>query len=85
MNKNNYTVTTFGRLKDLCIENEWFTCGDCEQYSKLFYANENGATIAEIATIIWLCSDENVRRSDILNELKKARKEFLKIFKNEWY
>lgn len=78
------SVTSSIILRDLCINNNWFTCGSCEQYDKLFYANENGATIAEIATIIWLCSDDNIRRSDILFELKKERKRYLKNLNSDW-
>ena len=72
-----YTVTTTENLRTLCIENNWFTCGDNRQYEKLFYANENGCSIEEIATIIWLCSDDSEwRRIDILDELKAARLDF---------
>ena len=66
LNMKKYTVTT-SNLRALCIENNWFTCGDNHQYEKLFYANENGCSIEEIATIIWLCSDDSEwRRIDIL-------------------
>lgn len=80
------TVTTTAELRQLCIKNNWFTCGTNEQYDKLFYANENGCPIKEMATIIWLCSDEDVRRIDVLTELKAARKEYLKRLRkqNEW-
>lgn len=69
---NNYSVTTPTRLRMLCIQNNWFTGGTIEQYDKLFYANEHGCPIEEIATIIWLCSGES-RRIDILDELKKEQ------------
>lgn len=68
-----YSVTETMMLRELCIKNEWFTCGSCRQYEKLFYANENGCPLQEIATIIWLCSDEEIRRVDIVDELKAAR------------
>ena len=64
-----YSVTTTQELRQLCIDNDWFTCGTIEQYDKLFYANENGCPIGEIATIIWLCSDEDCRRLDVLDIL----------------
>lgn len=64
-----YSVTTTWELRELCINNNWFTCGTVEQYEKLFYANENGCPIEEIATIIWLCSDEECRRLDVLDIL----------------
>ncbi len=73
----NYSVTTRENLRSLCIRKNWFTCGDCTQYEKLFYANENGCPIEEIATIIWLCSEEGCRRTDILDELKNENEEYL--------
>lgn len=81
-----YTVTTASELRQLCIKNNWFAAGSNEQYEKLFYANENGCPIKEIATIIWLCSNEEVRRIDVLAELKAARKSYLKRLRkrNEW-
>lgn len=73
-----YTVTTNEDLRLLCIKNNWFTCGSNEQYEKLFRANEGLAPIEEIATIIWICSDENQWcRRDILEELKKVHEEYL--------
>lgn len=58
------------KLRSLCIEHGWFTCGTNSQYSKLFEMNEQGAGIEQIATVIWLCSDsdipENCRRDIIL-------------------
>ena len=69
-----YSVTTTWELRELCIENNWFTCGSIGQYEKLFYANENGCPIEEIATIIWLCSDEECRRLDVLDVLTEVHK-----------
>lgn len=75
----NYTVTTNINLRSLCIAHNWFTCGSCEQYAKLFYANENGYTLEEIATIIWLCSNDNWCRKDILSILTDERRSFLQM------
>ena len=73
-----YTVTTTEELRALCCENNWFTCGTASQYEKLFYANEMGCPIEEIAAIIWLCSDsDDVCRRDILFELKAKQEEYL--------
>lgn len=69
-----YSVTTTWELRELCINNNWFTCGTNRQYEKLFYANENGCPIEEIATIIWLCSDEDCRRMDVLDILTDIHK-----------
>ena len=79
MNKmeRNYTVTYPEELRHLCIKNNWFTEGSNSQYEKLFYANENGCPIEEIATIIWVCSDsEKWCRRDILAELKAVQVNF---------
>jgi hypothetical protein len=75
-----HTVTTNENLRSLCIKNNWFTEGSNKQYEKLFYANENGCPIEQIATIIWVCSDSDVWcRRDILDELKNARVNFWKL------
>lgn len=76
--KKEYTVTTPENLRSLCIRKNWFTCGTNEQYEKLFYANEHGCPIEEIATIIWLCSDsEEHCRRDILWKLEQELEEYL--------
>lgn len=73
------TVCDKQHLVNLCIKNNWFTEGSNKQYEKLFYANENGCPIEQIATIIWVCSDSDVWcRRDILDELKNARTDFWK-------
>lgn len=71
-------ITTNERLRILCIIHDWFTCGDKKQYEKLFYANEHGYTVEEIATIIWLCTDEKWKHEEIHKILTEERK----IFKN---
>lgn len=73
-----YSVTTNTNLRNLCIAHNWFTSGTCEQYEKMFYANENGCPIEEIATIIWLCSNGDTR-SDILTVLRLERREYLRL------
>lgn len=74
-----YSVIPTEDLRALCIKKDWFTCGTNEQYAKLFLANSHGAPIEEIATIIWLCSDDEEHcRRDILADLKAARAEWTK-------
>lgn len=69
-----YSVIPTDDLRRLCIKRNWFTCGTVEQYEKLFYANSHGCTMEEIATIIWICSDDEQHcRRDILADLKEAR------------
>lgn len=67
-----YSIVPNDKLRELCIKNNWFTCGSNSQYEKLFEGNINGFTPMEIATIIWLCSD-NTDRNTILATLKSAR------------
>lgn len=82
--KKDYTVTTPEKLRSLCIRKNWFTRASCEQYEKLFYANEHGCTIEEIATIIWLCSEcEGYGRRDILWELNEEQDEYLRAIGDE--
>lgn len=67
-----YSIVPNDQLRELCIKNKWFTCGSTAQYDKLFEGNTNGFTPMEIATIIWICSD-NTDRNTILATLKSAR------------
>lgn len=79
----NYTVTDSRELRRLCIKHNWFTCGSIDQYDKLFYANENGCPIEEIATIIWICSNEKHCRRDILSCLIDERRNYLRTIRSE--
>lgn len=61
------------KLRSLRIENHWFTCGTTRQYEKVFEMNEQGASIEQLATAIWLCSDEEEHcRRDIVMALHEA-------------
>lgn len=71
-----YSVTDPARLRMLCIRQNWFTCGSNEQYEKMFYANDNGWPIEDIATAIWICS-KNVDRDTVLNVLREEREYYL--------
>lgn len=55
MKKYNVKIEN-GTLRQLCITNDWFTAGTCEQYEKLFELNEKGASVETLATVIWTCS-----------------------------
>lgn len=60
---------TFEDLYRMCNNNNWFTCGDNSQYNKLFELNREGASIEELALVIYICSD--CSRESILNKLKE--------------
>ena len=65
---------TAEELRSLCIKNHWFGSGSNEQYVKFFQANENGATLSQLALIIWICSSL-VSRTEILQKLTEERNE----------
>lgn len=47
------------KLREMCIENNWFTCGSNMQYDRLFKMNESGKfSISQIALVIWLCCED---------------------------
>lgn len=54
--ENNQRRLDFETLYTLCNKNQWFTAGTCKQYDKLFERNRQGASLTELATIIWICS-----------------------------
>ena len=59
------------RLRHLCIENQWFTCGTVRQYEKLFEMNDAGRSVEELALVIWICST-GYSEMQILRMLKEA-------------
>lgn len=61
---NKSTIDYF-ELRELCIDNNWFTSGSIRQYEKLFDRNREGASLDELATIIWICSDETHTKQSI--------------------
>lgn len=44
-------------IRDLCIKNDYFTCGSNEQYNKMFEFAKVTKNHLEVAQMIWLCSD----------------------------
>ena len=65
-----YTKLSTEKLYYLCNKYQWFTAGDRDQYDKLFLKNRNGATLEQLALIIWLCSS-NAEEKYILEILEK--------------
>lgn len=72
-----YSITYPEDLRSLCIRKNWFTCGSIRQYDKLFQRNDEGASVEEIATIIWICSSEEHSKEEILAELNEVHEEYL--------
>lgn len=71
----NNTKLATDNLYVLCNENQWFTCGTNEQYSKMFDENRNGCTLDELILIIWLCSDSSWTKESIKTTIEKFIKE----------
>ena len=57
-------------LRSFCIRSNYFTAGDCDMYRKLFQANDDGASLDDLATIIWVCSS-GVSRREVLENLRQ--------------
>ena len=79
--KRYYTVCTSWELRQLCIDNDWFTQGSNRQYEKMFDANAEVKPIEFVATIIWTCS--NAEYEDILAKLNEKMNEYLKEINEE--
>lgn len=63
---------------ELCNKNQWFTHGTTTQYEKMFdYVAENDIKasdtdkISKLATMIWICSDDEFTEESIYNALYK--------------
>lgn len=81
-NVSNAIRKSVDEVRSLCIKNNWFTCGDNRQYGKMFDKVREHAEIDEVATMIWICS-EDVTKEEIVKqlsepELNKERIEFVR-------
>ena len=70
-----YGVTYPERLRNLCIENGWFSSGD-PKLERILFANENGFNIIQISAIIFVTT-EGVLESSIYSALVRERKFYL--------
>lgn len=59
------------KLYDLCVEKNYFTCGDNMQYMRMFELARSGAPAHDVALVIWICSD-NIDLDEIENEVRKV-------------
>lgn len=41
-------IMTTDDLRNLCIKENWYTCGDCEEYSNLLSMTKNGCKLRNI-------------------------------------
>lgn len=58
----------------LCNRHNWFNAGTCEQYERLRKMVRAGATMREIALVIWICTTEDSGETieSISEKLKEA-------------
>ena len=57
------SIISNDKLRNLCTKHSWFDEGTESQQEKLFRINENGGTVDELTTAIWMCSSQH--RCDI--------------------
>lgn len=67
---NNGSTIEFNDLRNLCISKEYFTCGDCTAYDRLFKLNESGASIETLAACIWTNSSDYADLDTITEQLR---------------
>lgn len=60
----------FNDLRNLCIANDYFTCGDCTAYDRLFKLNNSGASIETLAACIWTNSSDYADLDTITEQLR---------------
>lgn len=65
-------------LRELCIKNDWFTCGTIKQYEKLFDRNKEEASINELSIII-LNDKKNAKESITKRYFKSSKYSILSI------
>ena len=57
-------------MYSLCNRYQWFTCGTCSQYEKLFDMVREGWRAKDLALVIYICS-EGYSEKQILSVLKR--------------
>lgn len=53
---------------NLCVRENWFTCGSNSCYERMFSLVDKGYGVEKVAVAIWVCSD-NVDLSEITSKL----------------
>ncbi len=64
---------TFENVRELCIEHDWFREGDGDQFSALHDMIREGASLEDVALVIWICSVNTAKsREEVFEILKEA-------------
>lgn len=72
-------ILTTMDVYELCNKYQWFTCGTCEQYDRMFeFVRERNIKslmidydMKELACIIWICSDEKFTVDEIYKAIRQ--------------
>ncbi len=67
------TINNVTALWELCNRENLFTCGSNEQYERIYAKNDEGVPLRQLASMIWICS-ENVTLDEVYSLLKKLQK-----------
>lgn len=51
-------IWDFWNLREVCIQYDLFTNGDCRQYDRFFDMVDDGATFDELMLVVWICSNK---------------------------
>ena len=73
LNYGNSTVNG-DELRRLCIREDYFTCGDCTAYDKLFKLNDSGASLETLAACIWTNSSDGADLDTITDQLRNLNR-----------
>lgn len=58
-------------VRHYCVSNGLCTAGSVDQYEKMLAMVDLGRPIANIATVIWICSDTDKHADEIENDLRE--------------
>lgn len=53
-------ILTVDKVYQACNKYQWFTGGTTSQYEKMFDKVANGASLKEVAQMIWLCTPNSI-------------------------
>ena len=66
---------SFEKIRMLCMENDWYTCGTNEDFENLQDMVDSGKfNINDIVENIMLYSDDDIKYSDVKNIIEKYNK-----------
>ena len=64
------TYPTREAVRQYCVSNGLCTAGSVDQYEKMLAMVDLGRPVANIATVIWICSDTDKHADEIEQDLR---------------